>query len=466
MTGGPPADRRRRAIIGCFLFCLPGWAVAAATSRSEDWHPVVLVVAIVALTAASRILAVKLPSSPWFLTSTAPLAMAIALLGPAPALLISAAELTADGIRRRKLWALASNLATDSVVIVSGGLLVRWVVDGASLKPDEPAFVLLFFAVYAYVAVGTLLGVCVYDRLMNAAPILPHLRRESGLIGYELPTALMAAGAVYLYGKIGTIALALLAVLEVSDRYSIRRRLHAEERAAMLEKRTEELTELHASLQVQAQRLAELSASRGRLVGQVLQAEEGERRRLAEALHDGALQELLAARHGLDPIPDPKVDRPRAAVARAVDQLRREIFDLHPAVLEHAGLSAALREVADRQAERAGFEARIDVEQEACGHHDSLLFVLGREQLINVAKHAGASEVALELSRENGHVVMEVSDDGSGIASGRRRAAVEQGHIGLASSAERVEALGGELRIEPRPGGGTRIRTTLPVRPS
>jgi two-component system NarL family sensor kinase len=201
-------------------------------------------------------------------------------------------------------------------------------------------------------------------------------------------------------------------------------------------------------------------------VGQVLAAEETERRRLAEALHDEALQNLLFARQGFPAGISDKADRAQEAIGRTIEQLRSAIFDLHPAVLEHAGLEAALREVAERQAERAGFEAEIDVDPAACGPLDPLLFVLGREQLTNAAKHSGATEVEVVVARNDGHVVMEVSDNGCGLEDGHQRIAVEQGHIGLASSAERVEALGGELEIESPAGGGTRIRTILPLRSS
>ena len=132
-------------------------------------------------------------------------------------------------------------------------------------------------------------------------------------------------------------------------------------------------------------------------------------------------------------------------------------------MLEHAGLGAALGEIADNQAARAGFRAEVDVDPAACGDHDSLLFVLGREQLVNAAKHSGATDVGLVISRDNGRVVMEISDNGCGMDPESRRKALRQGHIGLASSAERVEALGGELEIDSEPGRGTRIRTTLPL---
>src|SRR4029453_3307668 len=110
---------------------------------------------------------------------------------------------------------------------------------------------------------------------------------------------------------------------------------------------------------------------------------------------------------------------------------------------------------------RGGFRCEVDVDEHATGLHDSLLFVLGREQLTNVAKHAAGAEGALVISRNGDEIVMDVRDDGRGITPGRCAAALEHGHIGLASSSERVEAVGGRLDIETSPGRGTRIRTTI-----
>lgn len=286
------------------------------------------------------------------------------------------------------------------------------------------------------------------------------------IVGAEASTSFLTAGAGYAYGVVGLEALGLVAVAQLTSQYLTISLVLSHDRAEALQKRADELAALHVTLEAQASRLAEVSASRGRLVGQVMQAEETERRRLAEALHDDALQNLLFARQGFPAGISDKADRARDAIAGTIEQLRGAIFDLHPAVLAHAGLEAALRDVADHQAERAGFQAAVDIDPEACGPLDSLLFVLGREQLTNAAKHSGATEVELVVARNNGRVVMEVSDNGCGLQPGRRHTAVEQGHIGLASSAERVEALGGELDIDSEPGRGTRIRTTLPLRGS
>ena len=82
--------------------------------------------------------------------------------------------------------------------------------------------------------------------------------------------------------------------------------------------------------------------------------------------------------------------------------------------------------------------------------------------MTNTARHAGASSLSLVVDRVNGDVVLEVKDDGRGIDTGEVATALARGHIGLASCAERAEALDGEFRIWGEPGRGTRVRITLP----
>jgi two-component system NarL family sensor kinase len=207
-----------------------------------------------------------------------------------------------------------------------------------------------------------------------------------------------------------------------------------------------------------------LAESRGRLVAQALEAEDRERRRLAEALHDEAIQNLLAARHELGANGSTDLELVRTGLDRTVRQLRDAVFDLHPYVLEHAGLTAALEAVAERQAKRAGFKWRVEVDPEAEGVDDQLVFSVARELVTNAAKHAGAGRLAVAVRWANGLLELEVCDDGSGIDPGRLARAPLEGHIGLASCAERVEALDGSFAVEPGPSGGTRVRARIPVR--
>lgn len=214
-----------------------------------------------------------------------------------------------------------------------------------------------------------------------------------------------------------------------------------------------------------AHRVGELAAARGRLLAEILGAEERERKRLAEALHDEAIQDLLAAGQDLDDAQQGDrraLHRARAEVRRSVAALRSAISDLHPYLLEQAGLEAALHSIVDRR-RRSGTRWSLQVDPEAIGAHDRLVVSLARELTANAATHAGATDVRVSLTRGNGEMLLEVADDGRGVDRERVRAAVSKGHLGLASCAERVEAAGGRLELDERPGGGTLARAWLPV---
>lgn len=225
-------------------------------------------------------------------------------------------------------------------------------------------------------------------------------------------------------------------------------------------------TALAHLLRRRTERIDELARSRGRLVAQALGAEDRERRRLAEALHDEALQNLLAVRQelGRNGSRTPDLDLARLGVDRTVEQLRHAVFDLHPYLLEQAGLSAAVGAVAEQQGHRAGFEASVAVADDAVGVEDQLLFSLARELLTNCAKHARARHVEVTIRREGGEIILDVADDGEGFDPDKLARTTLTGHIGLASCSERVAAIGGRFAIENREGGGTRAYAALPVR--
>ncbi len=211
--------------------------------------------------------------------------------------------------------------------------------------------------------------------------------------------------------------------------------------------------------------IAELAAARGRLVAQALDAEERARRSMSESLHDGALQDILAAGHDLWALGDaPGVEHARGLLRDVVARLRAVMVALHPTVLAYGGLEAALRAVAAQQAASGGFEVAVEVDPAAVGRHDELLLSVARELLTNAARHARASRVELTLRAEPGFVVLEVVDDGAGMPPDRARAALAEGRIGLAIGVERVAAVGGTLAVRPRPGGGAAAQAELPLR--
>jgi signal transduction histidine kinase len=210
--------------------------------------------------------------------------------------------------------------------------------------------------------------------------------------------------------------------------------------------------------------IAELAAARGRLVAQALDAEERTRRSMSESLHDGALQDVLAAGHDLWALGDvPGAETARGMLRDVVARLRAVMVALHPTVLAYGGLEAALQAVAAQQAAAGGFEVDVSVDPTAVGHRDELVLSVARELLTNAARHAAAANVEVRLAYERGAAVLEVADDGAGIAPGREREALTEDRIGLAIAAERVAAVGGRLTAEPRAGGGTRVRAELPL---
>jgi signal transduction histidine kinase/PAS domain-containing protein len=219
--------------------------------------------------------------------------------------------------------------------------------------------------------------------------------------------------------------------------------------------------------------IAALATLRGRLVAENLEAEERVRQRISEQLHDGALQDLLAARQDLveaateessDAMRAEMLGYAREGVERAVKLLREAVHALHPVVLQHGGLEAAMQAAADQAARQGGFRAEVTVDPAATGLRDELVMSLARELLNNCAKHAQAEHVNVLVGRDDGSVLLEVADDGVGLD----RHAVEQaplnGHIGLASLAQRVEAVGGTLALDDgMSGGGTTVVARLPI---
>jgi GAF domain-containing protein len=186
-----------------------------------------------------------------------------------------------------------------------------------------------------------------------------------------------------------------------------------------------------------ADRIAELSQARGRLVAQALDAEARARRTMSESIHDGPLQDILAANHDLWALGD-AAGEARERVQDVVARLRAVMVALHPTVLAYGGLEAALRAVAAA----GSFEVELDVDAAAAGGRDELLVSLVRELLADWPRGA---RVGIRLARRGDRIVLEVD-------------AAAEGGIGLAISAERVAAVGGRLARD-----GARTRIELPA---
>lgn len=220
-----------------------------------------------------------------------------------------------------------------------------------------------------------------------------------------------------------------------------------------------------------------LAAERARLLDATMEIEERERRDLADNLHDGALQYVLAARQELATLRDSAdpvtLDRVDGALRDAAQLLRSTLSELHPVVLEQAGLSVALTDLAASFGSRASAPSiavdTVGWPPDLRTSADSLLFATARELLTNVIKHAAATTVDVTAEFDDGRARLVVVDDGIGLPADidvdelmRRRQA--KGHIGLASRRVRIEGTGGTLSLETHPRGGTVAIVEVPAR--
>ena len=223
---------------------------------------------------------------------------------------------------------------------------------------------------------------------------------------------------------------------------------------------------LSGLLGARTQEAARLAEDRSRLLTDALEAEQRARRTLGESLHDHAIQNLLYARHELADLgvgaDDSPATRADDAITDTVAQLREAVFELHPYVLEEAGLEAALRAIAQRAASRARLDLTLDLRYDGAYANEQLVFSAAREPLANVVRHADANVLSLGLFGEDEHLVLIVEDDGCGFPAEELPERLAEGHIGIASQRHRVEAAGGSMLVASRPGAGTRVEIRLP----
>jgi signal transduction histidine kinase len=214
----------------------------------------------------------------------------------------------------------------------------------------------------------------------------------------------------------------------------------------------------NARLQVQlSARLEELKGSRARIVD----AERRGRQALERDLHDGAQQRLVGlslklGRLGEDVRNDPdlrsRLDEAIADVAASLSELRDLAHGIYPAAVRDHGLAVAVESLTTR----ASVPVRLSVSDRRWPEAIELTaYYVVAESLTNITKHAHASAAVVDLSPDDAGLVVEVEDDGVG-------GAFAEGGTGLRGLVDRVEAIGGRLRVDSPPGKGTRVRAELP----
>jgi signal transduction histidine kinase len=212
-------------------------------------------------------------------------------------------------------------------------------------------------------------------------------------------------------------------------------------------------------------------------VRQITQAQEEERKRLARELHDETAQTLAALLVGIqtsdDALPESPMEAKRALArlkpqaTRALVEMRKMILDLRPSALDDLGLASAIRSYAENTLEPAGVALSYKIfgkEKRLPGPLETALFRMAQEAINNVARHAGARTARLKLRFANEKFVIDVDDDGRGFDVQEAVSTGEARGLGLLGMQERASLFEGSVKIDSKPGAGTRVHIEAPTK--
>jgi len=226
-----------------------------------------------------------------------------------------------------------------------------------------------------------------------------------------------------------------------------------------------ERAQLTEELRTREARIAELSAH-------LLAVQEDERKRISRELHDETGQSLMVIRLYLGMLEaqltgrtaKAKIRETVSVVDRTIEGIRRIIARLSPLVLQELGLVAAIRKEAKDLAKATGVKVRVAINEDVgrlSPEIEAAVYRVVQESLHNVAKHAQAKTVSVQMSRNEGTVYLTIEDDGVGMPT---KVNSPRSHsFGLAGIKERVASLDGEVRIHSEKGKGTRLEIMVPA---
>jgi signal transduction histidine kinase len=243
-------------------------------------------------------------------------------------------------------------------------------------------------------------------------------------------------------------------------------------------RRTIELQNMNRQLEVEITNRERMNVQLRSLSGYLQSAREEERIRIAREIHDEIGQVLTAVKMDLAllarelPASGDKLSREeiqqsiRATVTlvdNALQTMHNIIRELRPEVLDHLGLKSALewqiQEFQTRTRIECSFESDIE-DAELDPERSTAVFRILQETLTNIARHANASKVDVELRRENNSLLLDVQDNGQGISESN---VANSSRFGILGMRERARALGGSVEVRGNPGQGTRVSARIPL---
>ena len=224
-----------------------------------------------------------------------------------------------------------------------------------------------------------------------------------------------------------------------------------------------------------ARRLSAVNSDREHLMRRAMSASERERKRIARDLHDGVVQNLMAVatslsatgrrmeKAGSDAATLAPINSAADAVRHAMGDLRTLIVEIAPPALTPDGMDDAIAELLDPLRDR-GVTTDVHVAKnlKLSPELADLMFRVTQEAVRNAGKHAEAKSVVIRMVQSDGHLRLEVEDDGKGFSDADRERRRSEGHVGLSLLHDLVADAGGTVRVDSEPGRGTLVTVEVP----
>jgi signal transduction histidine kinase len=252
---------------------------------------------------------------------------------------------------------------------------------------------------------------------------------------------------------------------ELEENERLRRQLVAQNESLeeQVQERTRELSESLFDLRI-------ADDERRRLLARLVDAQEDERQRVANDIHDDPLQKLAAAKMRLqllwrrttDEESVAMLDKLSEIIGSTILSMRHMIFELRPTVLDEDGLGKALVQYLETMCDGLAFEVDDRLIREPPDELRVILYRIAQEALANVRKHAKASRVQVVLEDRDGGYLVRVEDDGVGFDPPEMLRSAP-GHLGLSAMRERAEMVGGRCTVRSLPDSGTSVEFWLPA---
>jgi signal transduction histidine kinase len=428
--------------------------IAALASERDDWRPVGLLIVLAGATLAADAATVsarriRISAGLMVLTTI------MALLGPAPAVAVALLSTVVESRVNRISWtATVNNLAIFSVLGLLGGVTFSALGGAFGLDRSDAAYALLVPPVYALLTALSFILVVAFHPFLADADRWRTLRESLvPSLPFEIINAILAAVTVLAWTEAGLAGAAAVLIVLVGT-IPLARMLSGALRSG------DDLEALRVVSDARAAEVARLSSDRDRLLSEVLDAESRERARLAESLHDGPMQRLMAIRQDVV-----EEGRDAARLDAAIAETRAILSAFHPATMRDLGFEASLRAAVAPFPSAEAVTLTIHSELDDRALAGTLLLPIAQELVVNAVKHAAPTGIRVLVRGGADQLVLEVNDDGVGIDTEQAGGAVRAGHVGLAMVRRRVEDVGGSLDIATRADGGTRSRVVIPVSP-